>query len=82
MAKAELEPAQANTGLLDNRELAHRRDHGIEVFLMWHKRANVLAIMLYDFSTNASYNFTVPNDRGLDAFYHPFAYLRSENDAA
>jgi hypothetical protein len=60
-------------GLL-NKELAHRRDHGIEVFLYWHSKNNVLSIFVTDVSANQSQSFTVPNDRGMDAFEHPFYY--------
>lgn len=75
--------------LANHRELAYRRDHGIEVFLYWHKKTNVLSIMLTDINANQSQNFTVPNDKGLDAFYHPYVYAPNltertydENDGA
>lgn len=56
------------------KELAWRRDHGIEVFLYWHSKLNTLSIFVTDINANQSQNFTVPNDKGLDAYYHPYAY--------
>lgn len=55
-------------------ELNHRRDAGIEVFLYWHKEANILALMLNEPNDNQGYAFIVPNDSGNDAFEHPYAY--------
>jgi hypothetical protein len=59
---------------LDNIDLLHRRDSATEVFLMWHRTSNVLSIFLSDLTNNRGYNFVVPNDKGLDAFEHPWVY--------
>lgn len=63
---------------LPYRELDHRRAHGVEVFLQWHKRSNTLRLILNDEKEGLQYKFPVPNDKGLDAFYHPFAFAEGQ----
>lgn len=60
------------------KELARRRDSNLEVFLRWHKKANVLSIMMTELPKGNSYNFIVPNDKGLEAFYHPYPFAYRE----
>jgi len=56
------------------RELDYRRSNGIEVFLEWHKKNNILRIILNDEPNNQQHIFGVPNAEALEAFRHPFAY--------
>lgn len=58
-------------------ELMHRRNNGVEVFLYWYRENNVLSILLNDEQANPplSTEFNVPNDKGLEAFNHPFVWL-------
>ena len=58
-------------------ELNSRRSDGIEVFLMWYRKHNVLSIMLDDMKANPPVHteFFVPNDKGVEAFEHPYAWL-------
>ena len=56
------------------RELDYRKADGVEVFLQWHKRNNVLRVILNDEKEGLSHTFPVPNDKGLEGFNHPFAY--------
>ncbi len=56
-------------------ELATRKNAGVEVKLIWRKNADDLKIVVADERTGETYEAGVSADRGLDAFYHPFAYL-------
>lgn len=61
----------------DSHELMFRRNNGLEVFLMWHKEANVLSIVMHDEQADPPLDteFLVPNDKGMHAFEHPYAWL-------
>jgi hypothetical protein len=63
---------------LSYKELDVRRAHGIEVFLQWHKRSNTLRLVLNDEIEGLQYKFPVPNDKGLDALNHPFAWAADQ----
>lgn len=58
-------------------ELMARQNDGLSVFLNWHREANILSIVLIDNKQTPPFatEFTVPNDKGLEAFNHPFAYM-------
>lgn len=62
-------------------ELAHRRSDRIDVWLYWHREANVLSIALKDHKEDFEAEFQVPNDEGLHAFYHPYAFMPEEDTA-
>lgn len=53
-------------------ELMHRHNHGVDVFLMWHRDLDILSIVIK--SDEQDSEFVVPNDKGLKAFEHPFAF--------
>jgi hypothetical protein len=55
-------------------ELAHRSGDGIEVSLLWSRHTDRLTVLVGDSHTGETFEFSPPRDRGLDAFYHPFAY--------
>jgi hypothetical protein len=59
------------------RELAARESDRLRVRLFWHAEENVLSVSVDDSSSGHLFEFAVPRDRGLDAFYHPFAYAAS-----
>lgn len=61
-------------------ELNHRQNDGIEVFLYWYRSRNVLSILLNDTKAQPPLHteFLIPNDKGMHAFEHPFAYLPNE----
>ena len=63
----------AQTGT--RRELAHRANDGIEVWLYWEKVADLLTLEVYDGRNEQYYEVDVPRDRAMDAFHHPFAYV-------
>ncbi len=56
------------------RELAVRESDGIHVLLLWHPDENALTISVEDAQVGDSFRILVAPSRGLDAFYHPFAY--------
>lgn len=58
----------------DERELAHRADHGIDVSLYWNVRTNRLTVMVRDMRLGNDFEFEVEADEALDAYRHPFAY--------
>lgn len=58
------------------RELCHREPlDGLEKFLFWHSDDNTLSVIIRDEKEKRMYAFQVPNDKGLEAFKHPFAYM-------
>jgi hypothetical protein len=57
-----------------SRELAHRRQDGVEVTLLWNVRSNEVSIELTDERTETAFAFLVDPACALDAFHHPFAY--------
>jgi hypothetical protein len=61
----------------DTHELNSRRSDGLEVFLLWHQTNNVLSIALTDYKQQPPFQaeFLVPNDKGNEAFHHPYAYM-------
>jgi hypothetical protein len=61
------------------RELAARESDGLRVRLLWHAEADALTVSVNDWSSGHRFELAVARDRGLDAFYHPFAYAASAN---
>jgi hypothetical protein len=57
-----------------SRELAHRRQDGLEVTLLWDARSNEVSVGLNDEGSQTSFAFFVDPACALDAFYHPFVY--------
>lgn len=56
------------------RELAHRRQDGLAVTLLWNARSNEVSIDLFDEASQSEFAFVVDPACALDAFYHPFVY--------
>jgi|tagenome__1003787_1003787.scaffolds.fasta_scaffold19816360_2 hypothetical protein len=59
------------------RELASRESDGVHVRLLWHPTEDALTVSVEDLSSGQQFEIAVERDRGLDAFYHPFAYASS-----
>jgi hypothetical protein len=59
------------------RELAAREANGVRVVLNWHPQRNALTVLVDDSTLGDRFVLAVPSDRGLDAFYHPYAYASS-----
>jgi hypothetical protein len=67
------------------RELAHRLSNGIEVTLFWGPATNEVVVEVVDHGAAHAFELSVPSERALDAFHHPYAYASShgvEYDAA
>ena len=61
------------------RELAHRSNDGIDVWLYWEKVGDVLTLELHDAKDDEYFALEVPRDRAMDAFRHPFVYLAASD---
>jgi hypothetical protein len=59
------------------RELAQRSADGIEVTLYWESIQDSVTVEVLDTPSAEAFEITVPRDRALDAFHHPFAYAAS-----
>ena len=57
-----------------SRELASREGDGVHVQLLWHPQDDRLTVWVEDARVGKCFEFAVERDRGLDAFYHPFAF--------
>jgi hypothetical protein len=62
---------------LSTRELAYRRDGGIEVALLWNTVTGRLTVTVADLASGEAFQLPVAPDRALDGFYHPYAYAAS-----
>jgi hypothetical protein len=56
------------------RELAQRRNDGLEVTLLWNVRTEALTVIVDDARSGDHFELGAPSDRALDVFNHPFAY--------
>jgi hypothetical protein len=57
------------------RELAHRRNDGLDVRLLWDSATDRVSVALQDGKTGEGFDVEVgPGERALDVFHHPFAY--------
>jgi hypothetical protein len=57
------------------RELAHRRNDGLDVRLLWDSATDRVTVALHDGKTGEGFEVEVgPGERALDVFHHPFAY--------
>ena len=59
----------------DWRELASRENDGIEVSLLWSKRADRVKVIVTDSKLEVEFELNVAGADALAAFYHPFSYL-------
>jgi hypothetical protein len=62
---------------LTTRELAYRRDGGIEVALLWNTVTGRLTVTVADLASGEAFQLPLAPDRALDGFYHPYAYAAS-----
>ena len=62
-----------------SRELASRESDGVRVLLLWHPRDDALTVSVDDSASGHRFELAVERDRGLDAFYHPFAYAAARS---
>ena len=57
-----------------SRELASRECDGVHVLLLWHPRDDSLTVSVEDSRAGQCFELSVDRRRGLDVFYHPYAY--------
>src|SRR5690349_3639814 len=62
-------------------ELASRASNGIEVALLWNRRADELRVCVSDTRTGAYFELAAESDNALDVFHHPYAYAASRGIA-
>src|SRR6266498_1642 len=72
--KKELGVSEAITHEKARRELANRVSNGIEVTLFWGPVTREVVVEVIDHSAEQIFEFSVPSERALDAFHHPYAY--------
>ena len=64
------------------RELAHRRNDGLDIRLLWDPATDRVSVSLQDGKTGEGFEVEVgAGERALDVFHHPFAYA-AVRDAA
>jgi hypothetical protein len=57
------------------RELAHRRNDGIDVTMFWDSATDRVTIVVDDAKGGDAFEILVaPGERPMDVFTHPFAY--------
>jgi hypothetical protein len=65
------------------RELAHRRNDGLDVRLLWDPATDTVRVTLQDARTGNGFEVPVGHgQRALDVFHHPFAYASVREIAA
>jgi hypothetical protein len=65
------------------RELAHRRNDGLDVRLVWDQARDRVYVELVDHKTGDGFDVMVlPGEKAMDVFHHPFAYqaMREASD--
>jgi hypothetical protein len=62
------------------RELARRLSGGIVVTLYWSPNDNTTYVEVLQPAIEEALLFSVPRERALDAFYHPFSRLTAEEE--
>ena len=63
------------TSITTTRELAHRRNDGLDIRLLWDSATDRVTVALHDAKTGDGFEVEVgPDERALDVFHHPFAY--------
>ena len=67
----------ATTIFNPRRELARRVGTAFEVTLFWDATDDSTSIEIWDAASHETLRFVVPPEDALDAFYHPFAHLRT-----
>jgi hypothetical protein len=57
------------------RELAQRRNDGLDIRLLWDSATDRVSVALHDGKTGEGFEVEVGRgERALDVFHHPFAY--------
>jgi hypothetical protein len=56
------------------RELAHRRNGALDIFLLWQPGEDAVTVVVEDLRTGVRIEMAVDPRDALAAFHHPFAY--------
>jgi hypothetical protein len=67
MSSATLEP-------LAERELAHRRNGALDIFLLWEPADDAVKVRVEDLRTGVRIEIGVEQSSALEAFHRPFSY--------
>jgi hypothetical protein len=69
------------TTIADNsvRELDHRTNDGIDVWLLWNSQSGGVMIAVEDGRLGESLRFEIDPADAVAAFQHPFAYARPDD---
>jgi hypothetical protein len=63
------------TAITTIRELAQRRNDGLDIRLLWDSTTDRVSVALHDGKTGEGFEVEVGRgERALDVFHHPFAY--------
>jgi hypothetical protein len=58
--------------------LAHRRNAGVQVTLLWAEGTNAVAVLVRDEGNDDQFELSVePGANALDTYEHPYAYAAS-----
>lgn len=55
-------------------ELAHRRNHDVDVSLLWDRERDQLLVFVEDVRDGSSFAVEAPREQALEVYHHPFAY--------
>jgi hypothetical protein len=70
-----MEPATLDPPVdVETRELAHRRNGALDIFLLWHPADDAVTVRVEDLRTGVRIEMEVDQRNALAAFQHPFAY--------
>jgi hypothetical protein len=61
------------------RELGHRSGDGLDITLFWNSDTNDVFVVVEDQRDGRAFKLDVDAADALDAFRHPFAYVRSDD---
>ena len=67
-------PRLISKGGIEMTELAHRRNHDLDVALYWDARSDELFVVVEDIAAGDRFSIDAPRTRALEVFNHPFAY--------
>jgi hypothetical protein len=56
------------------RELAYRKEDGVEVVLFWHQATDELTVTVLDERNGFHFELAVEPHQALDVFNHPYAH--------
>ena len=56
------------------RELAYRKEDGVEVVLLWHQTTDELTVTVLDERNGMHFELAVEPHQALDVFNHPYAH--------